>query len=190
LVLNKEIVSRLRNSDPKALRELFDCFSKKIYYYAFGYLKNKSLADEVVQEVFVKIWDNRFNLSDEKSIEGLIKTIAYHRIVDCFREERKNVSLDGFREESRTLRAPIEEDIFYAEAELLYQDALSQLSERKREIYLLSRQEGLTYQQIADRHQISLKTVETHMTDALRLLREHFKKANSLPYIALFIELM
>jgi RNA polymerase sigma factor (sigma-70 family) len=119
----------------------------------------------------------------------LIRTIAYHRIIDSFREQKKKFSLDGYREETSRLQAPIEEDIFYTEAEEVCQTALAQLPERKREIYLLSRHEGLTYQQIADRHNISIKTVETHMSDTLKSLREHFKKANSLPLLAVIIEL-
>lgn len=186
--MDEKLIDRLNNSDPVALREVFDRYSKKVYYYALGYLKDPSLADEVVQEVFVKLWDNRYKLVGNKSLKALIGTMAYHGVMDYFRQQKRRSSLDSAAHLVSTDYL-VEEELLLKEAEELYQMALSQLSPRKREIYLFSRQEGLTYQQIADRQNISVKTVEAHMTESLKFFRKYFEKANLLLCLPLFIGL-
>ncbi len=186
--MDEKLIERLRASDPVALREVFDLYSKKIYYYALGYLKDQSLADEVVQEVFVKLWDKRDKLIETKSLKALIGTMAYHGVMDYFRSQKRKSNLDeALNMASRDYL--VEEELLLKEAESLYQEALAQLSPRKREIYLCSRQEGLTYQQIADQQNISVKTVEAHMSESLKFFRAYFEKANLVLFIPLFLGL-
>jgi RNA polymerase sigma-70 factor, ECF subfamily len=170
---SKDILNNLRSGDKKALDELFYFYNKRIYLFCLNYFHNKEESEEIVQEVFLKIWLNRKSIICNDSFESYIFTLAKNLIANnikkkvyykAYQDYKYNV-VDGKSNST-------ENEVIYNELELIYNKALQVLPEKRKQIFLLSRKEGLSYKQIAERLNISIKTVETQMQLALN----HFKE--------------
>ncbi|MBW8333254.1 MAG: sigma-70 family RNA polymerase sigma factor [Prolixibacteraceae bacterium] len=79
-------VVALKEDDAEAFNKLFGQYAKRLFYFSMGYLKSKHEAEEIVQEVFYKIWENRKSLNPELSFKAYVFKIAYHRIIEVFRK--------------------------------------------------------------------------------------------------------
>ncbi|MDJ1480677.1 MULTISPECIES: RNA polymerase sigma-70 factor [Xanthocytophaga] len=172
----KNLIQRLKLSDRQVFHVIFDLYAKKIYYFSFDYLKSKEDAEEIVQEAFIRLWEKRETLKEEYSLSGFLFTITYRLIMDYFRK-RKTIS-EAQKQLFHVLTDEsyqTEEELLYQELEALYQQAIDQLPPRRKEIFILSRKEGLTYQEIAAQLQISPKTVEHQLSESLHFMREYFK---------------
>lgn len=177
LAEDKELIERLKSDDETAFRKVFDCYHRKIYQFAYGFLKDHDLSEEVVQDVFLNFWLYRGRLSSDAAIAPLLFTVARRNVINHW---RKMASSNKFRQQ---LADALEETENSTEAftmsrelEQISQSALQLLTEQQRQVYILSREEELTYDEIAERMQISRHTVKYHMTNALAIIRKHFTK--------------
>ena len=174
---NKNLAISLRNSDKSAFREVFDRYHRKVYQFAYSFLKDKDQSEDVVQEAFLHFWMYRQKLALDVPIAPLLFTITRRIILNYW---RKSATSDKFRQQ---LLHSLEEGGNDTEAYIVSQDiariseeALQLLTEQQKEIFLLSREEGLTYAEIAEQLHISRNTVKYHLTNALNTFRQHFAK--------------
>jgi RNA polymerase sigma-70 factor, ECF subfamily len=173
---DKYRIRQFKNGDREAFSQIFEQYSKKVYYFALGYLKTKSEAQDTVQEVFIRLWEKRVLLDEEKSISGFIFTLTYRHIIDLFRKKQATQTLfDQILQDTQKESSNTEEEVLFNELNSMYQQAIEQLPPKRKEVYLLSRHEGLTYQEIAYRLNISIKTVEHQISDALQFLRNYLQ---------------
>lgn len=169
-------LSRLRQDDPRAFDALFRQYSARVYRFAYGYLKSRPAAEEIVQDCFLKIWERRFELRDDVPLKGYLFTIAHHTILNQLRQSRHHQLYQDYTLlVSSGNAAGTDTDVAFAELESLYQSALEKLPPKRRQIFTLSRQQGLSYAEIAQELGISVKTVETQMAQALHFLRQYFQ---------------
>ena len=171
-----EYVKALRKGDLNAFNQLFDKYNKKLYFFAKGYLRSSEDAEELVQEVFLKIWETRGNLKDHLSFNAFLFTITYNAVLKHFRKtgrERKHLeqALLYKEESSDDTSAAVE----YSELLSITNKAIDKIPEKRREIFKLSRQSGLSNAEIAEQLQISKKTVENQIYQSLKFLREQLK---------------
>jgi RNA polymerase sigma-70 factor (ECF subfamily) len=167
-------LARLRDNDPQAFDELFDLHAPGLCRFAHGYLKSHADAEEVVQDCFLKVWERRHEFDEGIVFKTYLYTCAYHAVLKQLRRQRTWVFEECHQELVVTEDAPVNQ-LEYAELESLYQVALSQLPPKRRQVFALSRQEGLSYAGIAQELGISVKSVETQMTHALKFLRTYFR---------------
>lgn len=169
----KILVSNLKKGDRKAFEQIFKKYAERIYYFSIKYLKLKEDAEEITQEVFVRLWNRRFDLKTELSFSSYLFMIAKNAVIDMLRKRQKE-SL--FNEDiNSNIESPLYEDnksVEYKELNEIIQNSIKDLPVKRRQIYLLSRDEGLTYKQIAEKLDISIKTVESHMRLALQQLKK------------------
>jgi len=172
-----DLVYRLRAGDERAFREVFDRFYRRIYQFAFSFLREKAKSEEIVQDTFLNFWLHRETLNPNAPIAPLLFTIARRTLVDAW---RKAVTSDSFRrrllEKLELTNNDTEERIFASELERITQDAFNKLNNQQRQVFTLSRYEGLSYEEIAERLHISKNTVKYHLVAALKILRNHFGK--------------
>ena len=189
--ITQDLLTRLKLGDILAFDQIYELFSHKLYSFIFKILKNEAEADDVVQEVFVKIWESRNQLGDYKLLNSYIFTIAYNTSISLI---RKRISGSAYLEHlkySATLNALDDSvsEVEYNDLSNYVEKLIDKLPERQKQVYLLHRQDGLTYPEIADKLGISKNTVENHMVKALKFLRENMDNSliASLLYVYLFL---
>jgi RNA polymerase sigma-70 factor (ECF subfamily) len=165
---------RLRADESQAFDELFTLYAAGLCRFAQGYLKSQADAEEVVQECFLKVWERRHEFDEGMVFKTYLYTCAYHAVLKQLRRQRSWLFEDCHQELIITEDTPAQQTE-YAELEELYQVALTQLPPKRRQVFALSRQAGLSYTGIAKELNISVKSVETQMTHALKFLRTYFQ---------------
>jgi RNA polymerase sigma-70 factor (ECF subfamily) len=170
---DNQLVERLRKGDINAFNKLYSKFSKKLYYFVKGYLQSKEDAEELVQEVFIKIWEKRNTLRKDLSFDAYLFTIAFNAIRKHFRSKsREKKHLNRFSEGFQVEYDGIISEIECNSLRKITDNAINKLPQRRKSIYLLSREEGFTNEEIAQKLSISKKTVENQIHLTLKFLRE------------------
>lgn len=184
-----ELLTRLKNGDMLAFDRVYELYSHKLFLFVFKILKNEAEADDIVQEVFVKIWESRDKLEDYKSLNSYIFTIAYNNSIDLIRKRISNTKyLEHLKNHAVINVTPnIISQIEFNELNIQAEKLIGNLPERQKQVYLLHREEGLTYPEIAEQIGISRNTVENHMAKALKYLHRNLN--NSLLMNMLFVGL-
>jgi len=164
--------------------EAFKCNFKALHAYAYAMLQEESIAEEIVQTVFLKLWENRERMAIHTSLRAYLYKAVHNESLNYVK--RRKVQRK-YMEEAMKAHKQHETEVREADKELQRQleQALHQLPEKCRTVFQLSRFEELKYQEIAERLNISLKTVEAHMGKALRMLR--VRLADFLPLLLFII---
>ncbi len=187
--ITQELLTRLKNGDILAFDHVYELYSHKLFSFVFKVLKNEAEVEDIVQEVFVKIWESRNKLEDYKLLNSYIFTIAYNNSIDLI---RKRISNNKYLEQlknsgSINLTPTIISQIEFNELNSQVEKLIANLPDRQKQVYLLHKEEGLTYPEIAEQLGISKNTVENHMVKALKYLRQNLD--NSLLINMLFVSL-
>jgi len=170
-----EWIYALKDGNLWAYNELFDRYGKRLHRFAIAYLKSTENAEEIVQDVFLKIWNNRKDLSPDKSFESYLFTIAKNGILNTIRKSKSEQAYLNFAILHPGKDVLLDEELDFNELERAYSNAVDQLSPRRKEIFLLSRIHSLSNSEIAERMNISSKTVENQMTSALAEIRKNLR---------------
>jgi RNA polymerase sigma-70 factor, ECF subfamily len=164
------------NSSQRAFQLLFDRYRIPLYNKAFQLLNCHFRAEEAVADVFLKVWSNRKALQTCLQLRAYLFRAVHNRCIDYLRKQRVE---DPYAPEQLPVHQLVsttpEQDMVSKELKGHLQEAVNQLPPRGRAIFRLSREEGLTYSEIAEHLGISVKTVETHMRRSLRNLRCRFQ---------------
>jgi len=186
----KDYIIGLKRGDFASFDQLFSVYKERLYAFALGYFKSAEDARELVQEVFVKVWENREELDEGKSFNAYLFTVSKNIILNHFRKRANDKKyIEYIKQHIGIEYNRTEEDIEYSDLEAQTEKVIDQLPPGRKKIYRLSREERLTYEEIAKKLNISIKTVENQMTQALKFLRERLGngKLIILLFIALFL---
>ncbi len=185
---DRQLVESLKKGDLFAYDQLFAKYSKKLYYFAKSYLDSKEDAEGLVQEVFLKIWEKRKELKEHLSFNAYLYTVTYNAIRKYFRKKtREKKYLDNYFENFNETHNETVMDIEYNNLRELADKAIEKLPKKRKVIFLLSRNEGFTNEEIANHLHISKNTVENQMTQALRLLRQQLGKETILSILFYYL---
>lgn len=173
---NKEkfIVELLKQGNQNAFDSLFREYGQRLYCFSYGYLKSREEAEEAVQETFIKVWESRSGIDLNLSFSGYLFTIAYRLVLNRLRKIRNDHAgkISWQQRNSLKFSNETEEHVVYEDLRRFAGAAISELPPKRKVIYRLIREEHMTYQEVADRLNISVKTVEAQMSEALRFLRQ------------------
>jgi len=155
---------------------IWEQYSAKVYNFMNSMLINKSLAEDLVQEVFLKVWEKRGEIDPEKNLEAYIYTIARNLI---YKETRKMLVNSAYMQAAQEMISEAEEtterDIDYNFAHRHLSEIIGQMPPARRKIYLLNKSYGMSIDDIARKLQISSKTVENQLYQANVFIRKKFK---------------
>ncbi len=183
----KELLVKLKAGDPFAFEVLFYKYRGKIKGFATKLVPTQIDPEEIVQEVFVRVWLRKESVNPDKNFESYLFSIAKNLVLDHLKSAVNRKLY--FVEEHFQQDLIIEEDAdmkLSAEKEKKLLELIQQIPERRREIFCLSRFEGLTYKQIADKLNISENTVDSQIRNSLNFLRKEFRKIAALLLLCYF----
>jgi RNA polymerase sigma-70 factor (ECF subfamily) len=183
---NKEMTADLVNENEAVFEQLFKKHFRELHAYSFSLLKDWDVAEEIVQSLFLKIWEKNEWSHIQTSIKSYLYKSVYHDSLNYIR--RQKVQLKYQTSTAYAMKNDTDDaagKLKMSELEQHLSRALGKLPEKCRAIFQLSRFQELKYQEIATQLDISIKTVETHMGKALRILRKEMKEF--LPLIALML---
>jgi len=166
-----EILERFQARDEGAFDVVFRTYYAQLVGIALGLVGERDSAEDVAQDVLLELWRRRENIVLETSLRAYLVRATRNRALNHLRHERV-VRLADPEAVGRTEAPPADRDLLEREIDAVAAQAIRDLPARSREVFGLSREHGLTYAEIADVLDISIKTVEAHMGRALRALRE------------------
>lgn len=180
----KELVTKLKEGDAFAFEVLFYKYRNKVKGFAVMMVPTQVDPEEIVQEVFVKLWLKKEAVDPEKDFQSYLFSIAKHLILDHFKSAvNRKLYFVGEHFQQDMLAEETPETMIPANAEEKLQKLIEEIPERRREIFRLSRFEGLSYKQIAERLNISENTVDSQIRNALAFLRKEFRKMAILGFL-------
>lgn len=174
--LDKDILKLLKLGSNKAFREVYDFYFNRLYSFIFSAVHQENIAEEILQRVFVKLWENHKKVDPNKCFNGYIYTIARNSIVDYYHKNVVYKLLDSndnsfvFKEDSHFVKDIISKDLMRLVIPLL-----NEQPPRRRQAFILSRFHNLTYKQIAAKMGISENSVDTHIRLVLKFMRSKIK---------------
>jgi len=170
---DEELMQEIKADNMFAFDILYKKYCKRIFKFAFSILKSPEESENLVQDVFLNLWENRLNVEKNSSIKSYVFTITYNSAVSII---RKKVRESEFVEYLKSLQEVGEESVDvaleYKELTDKLERILNELPQRQKEVYLMHRVEGLKYIQIAEILKISVNTIENHMSRALKTIRQ------------------
>ncbi|MFO7924177.1 MAG: RNA polymerase sigma-70 factor [Bacteroidales bacterium] len=175
----KAIIKELKEGDPAAFDAIYNKYSRRLYNLALGLLKDPYSAGEIVQEVFVKLWEKRSQVNVELNFENYIVTIACNSIRNnCKRKSIEAKVKDYLRDNSPVSINNTDSSVLYNELFELACKTIDKLPAQQKTVYNLNRQEGMKIKQIARTLNISPRTAENHLSKALKYLKEELAKTS------------
>ncbi len=162
------LIKQLKHDDGEAFRQLFLTYSPRIYNYCRKFFSAKEDAEEIVQIVFTAVWENRLQIDENKPFSAYIFTIARNWIFNTLKKKAyfqrfiDYVLIQG--NESNFLT---EDEVIFNELHGIVEKCIGELPPRRREIFVLSRQNGLSYKEIARKLSVTESTVNTQITKSI-----------------------
>lgn len=167
------IIEDLRNGNHKAYESIFMTYFPKVKYYINGFVKSIDVAEELTQNVFLKIWENHESLEiSVKSFNSYVFTIAYRQTIDYIRSKQVRESFYNDQMIQEPDMVCIEDEYMAEETKLLIEMEIEKMPEKRRKIYKLSRNEGISNEKIAEQMNVSKRTIENQLSLAMKRLRD------------------
>jgi len=170
--IDSSIIRRLMAGDEVAFRIIYDLHSGKVYQLAYRFLKDASWSEEIVQDVFLKLWLNREGLNEQGDMWVYLYVISKRLCLNKLREIRKSpVLFEQLMSGMEAAGNPPEEQFMAVELTQQTERLIACLPKQQQLIFKLSREEGLTHHEIAEKLGLSPNTVKNHMVQALKTLK-------------------
>ena len=171
------LVQLLQRGNVAAFDSLFEVYSPKLYGFALKYFKNETDAEELVQEVFVKVWENHRSLKSEHSFKSYLFTIALNQIRKHFNKKATSLRYLESLQNDPEFSDQVTTDDYETTLRQIYQ-IIDRMPERRREIFTKSKLEGKSSKEVAMELNISAGTVDNQVSEALRFIRSQLKSEN------------
>jgi len=185
MIHDKLVIKKLRKGDKSAFTFVFTTYYIDLTMFAYTFLKNREASEEVVQDVFVKIWNNREELIINTSLKSFLLKSVQNKCLDYLRHQKIERKYQEYvLTKPLLLENETEKYLMYSELEERLSEALQLLPPEIGEAFYLNRQEGLTYNEIAVRLDVSVRTIEVRISKALIILRDYLKDYFILLYAA------
>ncbi|MFT4093523.1 MAG: RNA polymerase sigma-70 factor [Niabella sp.] len=171
------LLEQVAQGNEVAFRQLYDHYRDKVYSLGMHLTRSEYLAEEIVQEVFLKTWTKREELQHIDYFNSWLRTVTRNTCIDYLRSaeiENKVLALLAAKIENSIRSA--EDEVLSREYDQVLLEAIRQLPPQRQKIYLLSRQQGLKQEEIARQLNISVYTVKEHIKLALKSIRAYLEK--------------
>lgn len=170
-----EWISLLKKGQEAGFRKIYEQCHRPIYRTIYALTKNTAKTEELLQETFIALWVNRDRLHVDQPLYPYLYLVAKRLTIDYYRNNlRETHAMNHLKNTVQSVTLNTEETIAAAELQRFTKETIKRLPIQQQSVFLLSRNEGLTYDEIAQRLRISPNTVRNHMVCALKALKGHF----------------
>lgn len=184
------LLARAGMGDEAAFKIIYNAYNAQVLTFADKYLKSRQLAEEVMQEVFLRLWNLKEKLNDIQDLENYILTITRNKAFDYLRKLKRDLRYIEPMGVNRDVAENItEESILLEDTRKVLKNGIEQLPAQQKLVYQLCHQEGLKYEEVAARLGISPQTVHRHMKLALKSLRNYISQHTDLTILLIILKL-
>lgn len=175
----RDLLIRLKKGDKSAFNEIYKVFSKPLYLKVLRMVKDKDVADELIQELFIKLWDNHDKIDEQRSFQSYLYVIAQNLVYNHFRklESDQRLLRSVLAGELLDNRAPnADEQLTQKEVSGLVKNAIDQLSPQRKQAFMLCKIEGKSYREASEIMGVSVATINSHITQSLQTIKAYILK--------------
>ncbi|TCC88355.1 RNA polymerase sigma-70 factor [Pedobacter hiemivivus] len=178
---NHTLLTKLRNGDELAFAQIYNQYRSKMYLYAYNLCKSSETAEEIVQEVFIRLWQKKEQINTDLNFSAYLKKITLNHVLNHLKKVAREKSLqDEIFHYIETIRNTTEDNLLEKELLKTYDEAIENLPPQKKIIYQMSRNEEMSHDEIAEKLNISKNTVKNHMVEATKFIRSYVNKHGSI----------
>lgn len=180
-------VAALKEGSREAFTMLYNLYADRLYSFALVQTKSKQMAEDVVQDTFLKLWNNRTNLNCYGNVQALVFTMARNLIIDAFRRQVANIDIEAYLKlhEALPSTASPEESLYFNETKEHLKQAKAKLSNKECKIYEMSREQDMPIKKIAQTLNLSPQTVKNYLTSTLKVFRSQLRREQLLWLLSL-----
>lgn len=167
-----ELLRQVATGNTQAFAQLFDAYERRLYSYTYKITQSKELSEDIVQDIFLQIWNNRSSLTTIQHFGAYIHRSAYHAALKAWRQVAKEeLVVTHLRTGGLYAESNPEKELASREVQAIIQQLVDKLTPRQREVFMLHREQGLKRHEIAEKLGIGFESVRTHLAEALKNLR-------------------
>jgi len=175
--IESKILKELQKGDHSAFEKIFERYSKQLFQFSLSYLKSEEAAEDVVQEVFIKIWNKRTEIRTDTSFQSYLFTITLNSVRKYFNQQsRLNEVKHDILFESSGYKPDFDDNSNFQFMLDKLEVLISQMPEKRREVFIKKKIEEKSLKEISEELGVTPKTVEYHITEAMRFLKSEFEK--------------
>ncbi|WP_316815126.1 RNA polymerase sigma-70 factor [Pedobacter nyackensis] len=173
-----KLILGLRNSEEPIFAMVYNTYKTKLYSFAWRFLKNKELSQEIVQETLISLWTSRHQLDPRYPLGPYLYTIARRLTLNALRNAATaGIAREKLWSDLNEAHNETEEAILLADLQEFTDQSVAKLPRQQQLVFKLSRYEGLNHDEIAAKLNISKNTVNNHLVEALKNLRQQFRES-------------
>lgn len=178
----QSVIQRLQKGDSDAFLQLYNQYHQPLYHYVLRFVKSPAIAEDVLQDVFLKIWEIRSRIDPELSFKAYLYRICRNSVFKLLKKIAidENLRVQVMQQFAQSV-ADADLKVLWQQYQELLQAAIDRLPPQRQKVFKLCREEGMTYEQVASALGISRNTVKEHMVLAMKLIREHLDQYGDTP---------
>lgn len=177
----KELILMLQQDDEGALRPLYESHIKSLHYFILRIAKSKELAEDVVQDVFLKLWENRNQIDSEQPFKTYLYTIAKRHLLNMLkRVQHETFILKEIKRYVTHIENTTDLQLEYSESNNLLNEAINKLPPQCKAVFVRCKILGMSYKEVAAELCIAEGTVHAQMVKALRIIKEYISFKNAI----------
>lgn len=178
----------LSNDHEPALEELFNYYYPRLYRFARSFLKIEDGIEDILQEVFIRVWDHRRKIRNTATFNAFIFTISRNLLLNELRNRLKDQKVrETLLKKSIAEEFMVSGEVDFRELESKLEEIITQLPDNHREYFVMSRKEGLSNRAIAEKMGVSEKNVEYHLSRAVKILKEKLKDLGMVSFLYFYL---
>ena len=172
---NKKLLDAVKTGNPDAFNEIYHKYRQKIFGYAFHFTRCREEAEELTQDTFVRLWENKEKIDPERNFDAFLYTLIRNRFLGTLRKKAREKAYNSENITPEKSFNAIEDELDAKESKQIAQQAIESLSPQVKKIYLMSRNDHHTHEEISQLMGISKNTVNNHLKKSLGIMRKYFK---------------